>query len=285
MYNLIQGDCVKELSKLDSLSIDIVVSDIPYGINYTEWDVFHNNTNSAFLKSNKSMNNTTFKTRGKPINGWNEKDRQQSVEYQKWLEAWMIELFRVTKEASPIVLFSSRRNQHRVGCALENCGFLIRDVLIWEKNICNPKAQRINKVLEKRGIYNSKYNNYRIGNLAPFYEPILWAMKPYSKTITDCVINDGIGGFCGEDGKIPSNVLKFNCNIKNEFHPSQKPLDLIEYLVRLFSAFDGQTILDPFMGSGTTGVACINTGRNFIGIELDQKYYNIAKNRLQEVEK
>jgi len=102
---LYQADCIKILQQLDSQSIDIVLSDIPYGINYDEWDVFHKNTNSAFLKTDKSMDNTTFKKRGKPINGWNEDDRKQSLDYQVWCEKWMKELYRVTKEASPILLF------------------------------------------------------------------------------------------------------------------------------------------------------------------------------------
>ncbi len=75
-------------------------------------------------------------------------------------------MIRVTKPASPVLIFSSRRLQHRVSAALEDAGFVIRDVLIWEKNRCNPKAQRINNVLSKRGIIEDKYDNYRIGNLA-----------------------------------------------------------------------------------------------------------------------
>lgn len=285
MYNLICGDCLTELKSIEDNSVDIVLSDIPYGIDYSEWDVFHNNTNSAFLKFDKSMENTSFKHRGKPINGWNADDKKRSLEYQLWCEKWMAELFRITKEASPILLFSARRNQHRVGCALENSGFLIRDILIWEKNLCNPKAQRIDNVLNRRGIYDKKYEHYRIGNLAPYYEPIIWAMKPYSKTLTDCVIEDKIGGFCDVDGKIPSNILRFDCNRKNIYHPTQKPVDLLKFIITLFSISEEHTILDPFMGSGSTGVACVNSNRNFIGIEIDQKYYEAAKDRLREAEK
>jgi site-specific DNA-methyltransferase (adenine-specific) len=66
---------------------------------------------------------------------------------------------------------------------------------------------------------------------------------------------------------------------KNGKHPNQKPLNLMEDLITILSS-KGQTILDPFMGSGSTGVACVNTNRNFIGIELDETYFNIAKNRI-----
>jgi site-specific DNA-methyltransferase (adenine-specific) len=66
---------------------------------------------------------------------------------------------------------------------------------------------------------------------------------------------------------------------KHGKHPNQKPLNLMEELISILSA-EGQTILDPFMGSGSTGVACVNTNRNFIGIELDETYFNIAKERI-----
>lgn len=226
------------------------------------------------------MKNTSFKKRGKPINGWNEADRKSSLDYQLWCEQWMKKLFRVTKEASPILLFSSRRNLHRVGVALENSGFLIRDILIWEKDKCNAKAQRINNVLHKRGIYNDIYNKYRIGNLAPYYEPIIWAMKPYSHTITDCVLRDQIGGFVGKDDNIPSNIIKCNCNKENKYHPTEKPLELMEYLIKLFSISENHIILDPFMGSGTTGVACKILNRRFIGVEISKDFCSIAKYRI-----
>ena len=68
---------------------------------------------------------------------------------------------------------------------------------------------------------------------------------------------------------------------KNKFHSSQKPIDLLEYLIRTYTN-EGETVLDFTMGSGSTGVACVNTGRNFIGIELDEKYFNIAKERIDK---
>ena len=68
---------------------------------------------------------------------------------------------------------------------------------------------------------------------------------------------------------------------KNKLHPTQKPVDMTEYMLSKFSD-EGDVILDPFMGSGTTGVACVNTGRNFIGMELDEKYFKIAKDRIEK---
>lgn len=79
----------------------------------------------------------------------------------------------------------------------------------------------------------------------------------------------------------PHNILRFkNIFGKQAIHPTQKPIDLMEYLIRTYTNED-ETILDFAMGSGTTGVACINTGRKFVGIEKEKKYFDIAKERLQ----
>lgn len=79
-------------------------------------------------------------------------------------------------------------------------------------------------------------------------------------------------------GRYPTNMLKENTP-KNGLHPTQKPVALMEYLIKTYTN-EGETVFDGFMGSGTTGVACKNLNRNFIGIELDEKYFNIAKERI-----
>lgn len=87
-----------------------------------------------------------------------------------------------------------------------------------------------------------------------------------------------------ENYKNPSSVLKFNGVYKNTIlHPTQKPVDLLEYLIKTYTN-EGDVVLDFTMGSGTTGVACVNTNRNFIGIELDEKYFNIAKERIEKAQ-
>ena len=283
-YELINSDCVDAMKTINDSFIDVVITDIPYGISYSDWDVLHNNTNSALGGSSKHQKeDTSFKKRGKPINGWSEADKKIPYEYQEWCSKWAKELFRITKEGSPILIFNSRRLQHRVCNALEDNGFMIRDILIWEKDKCNAKAQRISNVLSKRGINDKKYQNYRLGNLAPYYEPIIFAMKPYKHTLTDCILENDIGGiYCDED-KIPSNIIKVNCNKKNLYHETEKPVDLIEKLINIFSINSEHIVLDFTMGSGTTGVACMKLGRKFIGIELDKNYFDIAEKRIQNI--
>lgn len=80
--------------------------------------------------------------------------------------------------------------------------------------------------------------------------------------------------------RYPTSILKFNR--AKGLHPTQKPVDLLEYLIRTYTN-EEETVLDFTMGSGSTGVACVNTNRRFIGIELDEGYFNTAKKRIEEV--
>ena len=79
--------------------------------------------------------------------------------------------------------------------------------------------------------------------------------------------------------KNPTTLISFDKIRKGSLHPTQKPVDLLEYLIKTYTN-EKETVLDNCMGSGSTGVACINTNRNFIGVELDDGYFNIAQNRI-----
>ena len=82
--------------------------------------------------------------------------------------------------------------------------------------------------------------------------------------------------------RYPRDVLKFSRGTrKGAYHPTQKPVALLEYLIKTYTN-EGEVVLDNCMGSGSTGVACINTNRDFIGYELNEEYFNIAQNRLRE---
>jgi site-specific DNA-methyltransferase (adenine-specific) len=82
----------------------------------------------------------------------------------------------------------------------------------------------------------------------------------------------------------PKNIIEFsNASQKGKLHPTQKPIALLEYLIKTYTK-EGETVLDFTMGSGSTGVACINTSRNFIGIELDKGYFDIAEKRINEAQ-
>lgn len=100
-------------------------------------------------------------------------------------------------------------------------------------------------------------------------------------SMTDCY-GDYTNFRNDNDGKrYPKQILEFGVVERGTVHPTQKPVALCEYLIKTYTN-EGETVMDNTMGSGTTGVACINTGRNFIGIERDEKYFNIAKQRIEE---
>ena len=82
--------------------------------------------------------------------------------------------------------------------------------------------------------------------------------------------------------KQPVTLIQFDKIRRGSLHPTQKPVALLEYLIKTYT-LEGETVLDNAMGSGSTGVACVNTGRNFIGIEKDDKYFEIAKNRIESI--
>lgn len=118
----------------------------------------------------------------------------------------------------------------------------------------------------------------------PTYNPQMRLGKPYkitkgSKSSNYCK-TDKIVTTVNDGSRYPLTVLKFNRD-KEKLHPAQKPVSLLEYLIKTYTN-EGDIVLDNCMGSGSTGVACINTNRKFIGIEIDEKYFKIAKERIKE---
>lgn len=287
------GNCIDHIPQLTDDSIDLFLSDIPYGINLDDWDVLHNNTNSALLgKSPAQEGKTGFKRRGKPINGWSQADRNIGMEYQEWCKDWASKVYPKMKTGSFLFVFGARRTIHRVINAFEDSGFLLKDTMAWKKPSAHHRAQRVSIVLERRGLTEEakKWDGWRLGNLAPIWEPIAWFMKPYKigGTITDNILENEVGamniGECKLNGSCPTNLLEFGFR-RNEkrTHEAQKPLDLIEYLIKLTTRED-QIVLDPFMGSGTTAVAAINVNRKFIGFEINQDFYEKSLSRIEEAE-
>ena len=122
----------------------------------------------------------------------------------------------------------------------------------------------------------------------PIYNPQMTKGKPYNIKRRDCGAQY-LGNFentetKNEGTRCPRDILKDlwkpYCGGKM-LHPTQKPVPLLEYLIKTYTN-EGETVLDNCMGSGSTGVACVNTNRNFIGIELDEKYFKIAERRIKD---
>lgn len=288
--NIINGDSINLIKNIESESIHLILSDIPYGISFADWDVLHTNTNSALGGASPAQNRigSGFKTRGKPINGWSEADRKIPLEYQQWVESWAPDWYRVLKPGASCFIFAGRRYAHRAIVALENSGFTFRDMIGWNRGVATLKAQRISKVYERRGDFENadRLSEWRVGNLRPTFEPILWFTKPYKQggTIADNMLENGIGAYNLEKWQIySSNGENFitvpNLTSDRGAHPTQKPLNLMKALIELTTQ-QGQIVLDPFAGSGTTLVAAKELDRNYIGFEIDELYYNNAINRL-----
>lgn len=275
------------IPQLPNDSLHCCISDIPYGISLDDWDVLHSNTNSALLgQSPAQRGKSGFKRRGKPIRGWSDADRLIPREYQEWCSKWANLLYPKMKDGASLFIFGARRTLHRAIVALEDSGFLLKDILAWEKQSAHHRAQRISIVMSRRGMdaEAEKWSGWRLGNLAPIWEPIAWLFKPYPHTITDTVLENEVGAMnvaavqC--NGKHPNNLIRrWFAEEEKRWHEAQKPVSILEFLIKL-STREGQVVIDPFVGSGSTAVACQNLGRRFIGFEINGEYAQIAKSRL-----
>lgn len=293
---IIQGDCLNELPKIEDKSVDAVISDIPYGIGYEDWDILHSNTNSALGGQSKSQRTRgdLYKRRGKPLNGWSEADKSISIEYQNWCSLWASECLRVLKPGGSCIIFAGRRYAHRCIIALEDAGFTFKDMLSWEKPKAPLRAQRLSAIYERRNdsLNAKKWQGWRVANPRPLFEPILWFQKPYKLggTIADNVLDYSVGAWntqafsnCSTEEKggfSQSNIIK--CAVAKTdsgLHPTQKPIALMRFLIELVTV-DDATVLDPFCGSGTTCLAAKELNRSYIGIERDADMIAIAKRRV-----
>lgn len=290
MNEIINANSIEYLKKIADNSIHLILSDIPYGINYDDWDILYNNTNSSLLGSSPAQQKagSVFKKRGKPLNGWSEADKKIPIEYYEWCKSWANDWLRILKPGGSVFIFAGRRYAHRCICALEDCGFIYKDMISWEKEAAAHRAQRISEIYKRRNDVENQTNweGWRVGNLRPTFEPILWFMKPYKmgSTLADNVIENGVGAYNSELWKKYSfqtnNIIKIESDKKDHgLHPTQKPVKLMKALIELTTK-ENQIVLDPFCGSGSTLIAAKELNRNYIGIELDENYYNIAQNRL-----
>lgn len=285
------GNSIELLKSFPDESVHLILSDIPYGIGAEDWDVLHNNTNTAYLGSSPAQRSAgaVFKKRGKPINGWSEADRAIPKEYQEWCSQWASDWYRVLKPGATAFIFAGRRFAHRCACAMEDAGFSLKDTIAWMRSRAPHRAQRLSVVYERRGdtISATDWDGWRVGNLQPTFEPIMWFTKPYKigTTIADNALKHGVGGYNQNAflryTNTPENVIEATF-MKNEggLHPTQKPVLLMQSLIELTTR-PGQIVLDPFAGSGSTLVAAKNLGRAYIGIEEKDEYIDVCNKRLE----
>ncbi len=287
---IVEGDCRQLLPHIRTESVHLILSDIPYGIGTDDWDVIHNNQNSAYLGSSPAQERagSVFKKRGKPINGWSEADRRIPAEYYEWCSEWASDWLRVLKPGGSALVFAGRRLGHRCVAALEDAGFSFKDSIAWLRPRAPHRAQRLSVVYDRRGDDDNSaaWAGWRVGNLRPTFEPILWFTKPYpiGTTVADNALNHGVGGY-NEAAVLryldqPDNVMPVGYQPgEGGLHPTQKPIRLMSCLIEMTTK-EGQLVLDPFAGSGTTLVAAKQLGRRYLGFEISGKHVETCQKRL-----
>ena len=172
-------------------------------------------------------------------------DRKASIQNDIKFEEWLPEVYRVMKGNSHCYIWTNDKNLADLQREAEKVGFRLHNILIWKKS-------------------NSTPNRWYMKNC----EFILFLYKGKAKPIK----NKGCSHFFEYKNK----------SGKEKFHPTEKPVDLIKELIQN-SSDENDLVLDCFMGSGSTGVACMETNRRFYGIEIDEKYYKVAEERLKKV--
>jgi site-specific DNA-methyltransferase (adenine-specific) len=156
---------------------------------------------------------------------------------------WLPDVFRVLKPACHCYIMINGRNLKELQQESEKVGFHFQNLLVWDKGNVTPNRYYMNAC-----------------------EFLLMLKKGKSRTIN----NRGT-----------ASILRYKNPTGKKIHPTEKPIELMRCLIEN-STQPGDTVLDPFMGSGSTGVACVNTGRRFIGMEIDDGFFNIAEKRIKE---
>lgn len=241
-YTLYQGDCLDIMQQIPENSVDCVICDPPFGTTPLTWDSI--------------------------------------IPFDKLWEQFS----RIIKSTTPIILFGqepfssyvrmSNIKQYRYDWYWEKerltnvfqikkrCGKTVENIMVFYKEQCLYNPQKHDHIGKR--VTNKIGDNARWSVTQSGYEQ---KTKPFEYN------DDGT--------RHPTQVLKFNRdNPRQRLHPTQKPVELLEYLIKTYTN-EGMTVLDNCMGSGSTGIACLNTNRYFIGIEKDENYFNVAKQRIE----
>ena len=241
---LLNGDCLELMQHIPDESIDFICCDLPYGTTSIKWDTVLN------------------------------------------LDSLWKHYNRIIKRKGVICLFGSQPFSAQLICSNLEC---FRYELIWNKNKCGSPGLAKHRPMKTHENILIFYKN-----AGGTYNPQMTVGEPFkrqSKKPEGYVSkkNDHKYGlkplheFENKGTRYPKSIINISRNFsaQQQVHPTQKPVPLIEWLVKTFSN-EGDTVLDNCMGSGTTAIACLNTKREFIGIEMDKEIYKLACDRLNE---
>ena len=249
MIELYKGDCLELMKNIPDKSIDMVLCDLPYGTTKCKWDIV--------------------------------------IPFEPLWEQYN----RIIKNNGAIVLFGSEPFSSKL--RMSNLKMYKYD-LIWEKerptNIFTIKYQ-FGKVHENISVFYKNlqtYNPQMETSIQPNNNDKRKNKSQISKMNSIETKHSAISKISDEYNpklRYPRDVLKFSRGTRRgTYNPTQKPIPLLEYLIKTYTN-EEDTVLDNCMGSGSTGVSCVNTNRDFIGIELDKDYFNIANEIIKDAQK
>ena len=245
MIDLRLGDCLEVMKDIPDGSVDAIITDPPYGTTACKWDsVIDFELMWEQLNRIIKLNGAIVLFGSEPFSS---ALRMSNIKNYKYDWVW--------DKNKPTGMLNAKRQPLR---RFEN-------VMVFYKKQCtyNPQKTINPKGIEKRSLYS--YNRENEGG-----------------ETTGEIKKGGVSSDYEADKLLPVNIQVFKKPNKPK-HPTQKPVELMEYLIKTYTN-ENETVLDFTMGSGSTGVAAKNLNRSFIGIEQDQKYYNIAEQRIKETE-
>lgn len=283
MINLMNGDCMEMMKQIPKGSIDMVLCDLPYGVLDLEWDkridgkklfaeykrVCKQNANVLLfcqIEFAKYLMDSTYESEFSHCLIWvkNNKTRAKSSKQLPLSQYEMIMCFRVNKYSNK---YAHQKLREYFMNELNKSGWSVSEL---EEAIPNRSAHHWFRYSSDYRIPTEKSYKRLQEITGCFKKPYEAVKKEFMKEKNNlCTYNNGI---------LKSDCLH-GCLNESRVHPTQKPVELLENLILAYSN-EGDTILDNCMGSGSTGVACLNTNRNFIGIEINNEYFRIAKNRI-----
>ena len=241
-YKLYQGDCLELMNNIEDKSIDMILADLPYQTTNCKWD------SQIDLPSLWKQYNRIIKDNGAIV-------LFAQPPFDKVLGVSNLKMFRYERIWEKTQATGHLNANKMPMKAHEN-------ILVFYKKLptYNPQKTQGHKPAHTGTKYIATQNKTDI-------------YKEVKKEIS----------FGGNTDRYPRDVIVFPSDKqKCHLHPTQKPVALLEYLIKTYTN-EGDLVLDNCMGSGSTGVAALNTNRNFIGIELDENYFNIAKNRIENL--
>jgi len=298
---VVQADALELLPDLNSNSVDLVLTDPPYFLDKLDdsW---------KYEKVSDKRNQQVVKS----LPAGMKFDREQGLRFYDWYIKIAKEVYRVLKPGGFFLSFSSPRLYHRMTSSIDDVGFNIRDCFLWVYTQNQVKAMSLDHFIEKldateetKKKLKKKLEGWKTPQIKSCFEPIAVAQKPHEKTFLNNILKHKVGLFNTNirigNNMYPSNILTVEpideimdrhflipkpTKLEKEGfndHQTVKPLSLCMYLIDLATFSKNAVILDPFLGSGTTAIAAKLLGKKFIGVDINQEYVEIAKERLRRL--